>query len=172
MVKHRRKSRKANSAFQALQVDTELALSTLANNTVLAQALTILSDDFWVISGDLNWLMIGMTPGEDPLYVGIANGDLSVAEIKEAINASPVSRSDIVEREQARRPVRKVGAFTQQDAATVAQRLNDGKPIRTKIRMYLAEGTELNMWAHNKSGATLTTGAKLHCYGTLYGVWK
>ena len=97
MVKHTRK-RRGNIAFQVLQVDSEMDLLTLADNAVESSALTVLADDFWVISADLNWTING-TVNEFPIQVGLANGDLSDAEIKEGVTASPISRSDIVERE-------------------------------------------------------------------------
>jgi len=74
-----------------------------------------------------------------------------------------------VEREQARRPVRRSGSFT---GLSTNERLNDGKAVRTKISMYLAEGIELDAWAFNGSGSALTTGAVVHIWGTVYGVWK
>lgn len=170
MAAKRRVSRNnRNKAFQVLQVDIGMVLSTLADNTALALAMTALADDFWFVSGDLTWVLRGGSAGEGPIHVGIANGDLSVAEIKEAITASPVSRSDIVEREEAGRPVRKVGSFP---GLSTNEALNDGKPIRTKISMYLAEEKELVAYAFNSSGGALTGGQVIEVYGSLYGVWK
>ncbi len=169
MAKRRSLAKARNSRFQALQVNAILTLATLASETALTQALTALADDFWIQSMDLNWAIRTATAGEGPIAVGIANGDLSVSEIKEALNASPVSRSDIVNREHARRPVRRVAQF---EVLAANESLNDGKPIRTVGKMYLAEGTELNAYAFNQSGASLTTGAVIRIWGTIYGVWK
>ncbi len=172
MAKHKRRGRKFNSKFQVIPVNATIALGTLASETALLQNLTILQDDFWAQSADLIWAIHDLTPGQDPIAVGLANGDLSVAEVKEALNASPVSRSDIVARERARRPIRKVGQFSSQDASSSSNRLNDGKAIRTTVKMYMAEGTELNAFAFNQSGAALTTGAIVRVWGDIYGEWR
>ncbi len=173
MVKHKNTRRAArrsfNPAFQVLPVDDQSVLSTLADGTVLRSSLTNLNDDFWFQSGDLTWALDGHTAGEGPIVVGIAHGDLSVVEIKEAIEAKPTSRGDVIGREQARRPVRVVGQFPGLDTNEV---LNDGKPIRTPIKMYLAEGIELNMFSFNKTGAPLSTGSIINTQGVLYGNWK
>ncbi len=170
MAKHKSKAkyRKYNSRFQVLPVQNVLNLSTLADATVVTSSITAITDDFWVQSADLTWTIDGNTAGEAPIFVGLNNGDLSVTEIKEALQALPASRSDIVSRERARRPVRRVGGFSGQSG----QSLNDGKPIRTTIKMYLAESTELEMFALNNSGATLTTGGVIDVYGVLYGEWR
>ncbi len=159
----------ANRAFQALPISASMALSTLADNTVLSAAITALADDFWVNSAHLTWTLRDLTPGEGPIHIGMANLDLSVAEIKSAISATVTSRSDIIEREEARRPVRRVGSF---DGLSEAQTLNNGNPIKTIVKMYLAEGIEMGIWALNASAATLTTGAIVEVIGMLYGNWK
>ncbi len=168
--KRGRKGRKYNSAFQVLPVNVSLALATLANNTALVTPMITIDDDFWVQSADLLWSIRTLSPGQVPIHVGIANGDLSVAEIKEALNALPVSRSDIVQREHARRPVRRVGVFG--NGALTDDALENGTKIRTTIKMYLAEGTDVNMYAFNQSGASLTTGAIVQVTGVIYGSWR
>ncbi len=172
MARHGRgkgKYRKYNSRFQVLPVKTSIALLTLGNNTAITSSITALSDDFWVQSADLTWTLTFATPGEGPLMVGLNNGDLTATEIKEALEALPSSRSDIVNRERARRPVRKVGQFTSLLGSEV---LNDGQKVRTTIKMYLAEGVELEAFVFNASGAALTTGTFVDLYGNLYGEWR
>lgn len=153
-----------------IPVNITFSLSMLNSETALASTMTALSDDFWAQSADLTWTIRLQTAGEAPIFCGIANGDLTVVEIKEALNASPISRSDIVAREHARRPVRKVGAFN--SPTTDDFTLNDGKPVRTTIKMYMAEGTELNAYVFNASGGALTTGAVVRVWGSIYGSWK
>ncbi len=171
MAKRQVRRKQRNSAFQALKVNAILTLGALGLETAITQALTVLADDFWVQSADLAWTIRLLTSLEGPVALGLANGDLSVAEIKEAINASPVSRSDIIAREQARRPIREVGQVSADSDGGVLQ-LNDGQPVRTSVKMYLAEGTELNAFAFNQTGVALTTGAIVRIWGTLYGTWK
>ncbi len=173
MAKHGRRKpyRKFNSKFQVLPVNDSSALTTLADATVLRSGLTAIDDDFWVQSADLSWAISGLAAGQGPLLFGIAHGDLSVTEIAEAVNASPTGRGDIIEREQARRPVRRVGQLlADPDGGNLS--LNDGKPIRTTVKMYLEGGIELNMFTLNQSGVALTTGAVVRVYGVLYGSWQ
>ncbi len=166
MAKH--KARR-NSKFQALPINIQIALTTLGNAALLATAMTALgTTKFRTISADLQWSLRGSTPGEGPLQVGLANGNLTGAEIIENLDANPSSQNDIIALEWARRPVRRSGAFA---VIAANETLNDGKPIRTKLRTYLDEGVELNAWVRNQSGAVLTTGAIVTIQGTLYGVW-
>ncbi len=158
-----------NSNFQVIPVDSNVTLGTLASETVIASGLTALDDDFWIQSADLQWSLLNAAGGQTPLMFGVANSDLSVTEIDEAIEASPTSKSDIIARERARRPVRKIGNFTG-PASDVEW--NDGRPMRSTIKMYLAEGVELNAWVKNKSGAVLTTGGIVRVFGNLYGSWR
>lgn len=169
MAKHSARRRNYNSKFQALQVDIAAGVGTLGADTVDFIDLTLLADDFWFQSCDLQWSISGHTAGEGPLTVGLANSDLSVTEVKEAIQASPQSRSDIIARERARRPVRRVGIF---NGATANESLNDGKPIRTTLKMYVAESDDLQMWIMNVSASPLTTGTIVQIFGTIYGEWR
>ncbi len=173
MAKHRgRKGRKtSSSAFQALPVNQTIALATLADQTVLMADLTAIADDMWMQSADLSWTLRDAAVGEGPIAVGLAHNDLSVSEVKEAINAVPASRSDIVARERSRRPVRRVGQFTG-GVATSEVALFNGVEKRTPVKMYFAESSDLAAYAMNQSGATLTTGAVVTINGTIYGTWK
>ncbi len=161
--------RKFSSKFQVLPVNVNIGLATLANNTVVKTPLITIADDFWVQSGDLSFALQDATASEGPLYFGVSNGDLSVTEIKEGLNALPTSRSDIIEREKARRPIRRLGQFS---VAGVEEVWNDGRMKRVSIKMYLAEGIDIDMWVMNVSGATLTTGAIIQTTGVLYGEWR
>ncbi len=160
---------KYNSAFQAIPIDGGVNLGALANNAAIVGNLTTFTDDFWGQSADLSWTTSNATVGEGPLLVGLCSSDLTAAQVAEAILATPDSRSDIVAREQARRPVRRVGKFTVLNTHEV---LADGKNIRTPVKMYFAEATQMNIFVFNASGSTLTTANFVHAYGMLYGEWK
>ncbi len=166
MAKHRKRK---NSKFFAYPVEATLSLSTLAADATLAAALTAFGQTrVRVISADLTWSRKGATVNEGPIRVGISNSNLAVAEINEKLDARPTSQTDIIAMERSRRPVRTSGAFPGEQAN---ETLNDGKPIRTKLSTILNEGTELNIWARNKSGAALTTGGVVQVQGTFYLVW-
>ncbi len=146
-------------------------LGTLADATVLRSGLTAINDDFWCQSADLSWTIRNLAEGDGPLLLGLAHGDLSITEIAEAITATPSGRGDIIEREQARRPVRRVGQIFPDSVGGVVQ-LNDGKPIRVPLKMYLEGGVELNAFVLNQKGSALVTGSEVRIYGVIYGEWR
>jgi len=152
-----------------LNVDASVALSTLANATILSVDITALGiTKFRVVSMDLSWQIRDQTPGEGPIQVGVANSNLTNTEIGECLDATPTSQTDIIPLERLRRPVRTVGAFNSVSADEV---LNDGRMMRTKFHTVLDEGTELEVWARNRSGSSLTGGAFLAVQGRVYGYW-
>jgi len=162
--------RRSSKNFVVLKIDASLALSTLATDTVLAGDMIDLNDDVKIISSDLVWTLRDLTPGEGPIIVGLNSDAYSVTNILEAVDASPSDRGDLLSLENAGRNVRVVGSFDGQLANNV---LNDGKMIRTR-KMYwkFAANRDLQMFALNRSGGTLTTGANLRVIGNLYAEWQ
>ncbi len=169
MPKKGSRKRASTARFQVIKFNANLALTTLGSTTVLTQVLSALSQDFYAVSADCRWAIRGLTAGEGPLVVGYANSDLSVTEIAEGLDASPSSESDIIARERTRRPVRSAGTFS---GVATEEVLNNGKPIRTKLKFNLANSLEVNAWIRNESGAVLTTGAVLEMQGKIYGYWR
>ncbi len=171
MTKKRNKSGKNRRHFVAIPFSNAMALGTLADETVQATGLTpVFGEDIYIISVDITAIIRDLTGGEVPLYIGLAHGDLSVGEILEALNAEVINPDDIIARERARRPVRKIGGFA--DGIGVNLSLNDGRKIRQKVGFSVGEGFSLDVWIKNQSGATLTTGAILEIDGVIYGRWQ
>ncbi len=121
------------------------------------------------MSAKLTWSVFNLTAGEGPINVGIATDDLTVAQIQEAINASPSSRSDYVAFEQASRPVRQAGVFS---GLSTEETLNEGRAVRTKLGIAVANNNDPVFYANNVSGAALTTGASLRVIGHLIVKWQ
>ncbi len=172
MANKRRYPRRKTSPrgrFQAIPINTNLALVTLADTVVLSTAITALSQDAWVHSADLTWGLRGLTAGQGPIRVGLGSGTLTVGQIAEALDASPASESDIIAREQAGRPVRAAGMF---NGLNTEETLFDGRMKRTKLKFAVANSSEVDMWVRNESGAPLTTGAVVEVNGTLYLNWR
>lgn len=162
-----RKRRRGN--FVAIPVDTSVALSTLANGSVIECGGPTLGEDLYIVSVDTLYMLQGGTVGEGPLAVGFAHGDLTTTEIQEALDADLTDPDDIIAKEYSRRPVRKGGAFPGLSADEV---LNDGKPIRQKVKFTIGDGHTPSWWLQNKSGAALTGGANLKIMATIYGYWR
>ncbi len=166
MAKHKGKGR---YRFQVIPVQNQIALTTATEGLVVKTNISTLVQECYAISADLNWAIRGHTAGEGPITVGLSNSQLTVAEIAEALDASPTSEADIVAREQARRPVRAVGVFP---GLLSEETLKDGLMIRTPLRMSLAGDLEIAAWARNQSGATLTTGTVVEVNGKIYLKWR
>ncbi len=152
-----------------LPINAQITLGTTGDGAaVLANLIAALTEDIWVHSVDLTWALRGLTSGEVPIQVGISQGDLTAAEVVEAVTASPTGPGDIIANEHARRPVRISGQFG--DVGT-DQTLAHGEMIRTKARFLVSDGKAFNAWALNRTGAAYTTGAVVRVTGRLYGRW-
>lgn len=172
MAKTKYKKYKTNrKGFVAIPFSTQLSLSTLADDTVLSSSLFIsaFGEDIFIISVDAHWAL-RITANELPVEVGFAHGDLTDIEIKENTEAELTDPDDIIAKERARRPVRRVGVFSVGGVTDMV--LNDGVKIRTPIKFSVGNDHVLNFWAKNISGATLTTGAFVELNGTLFGRWQ
>ncbi len=169
MVK--KKSKTNRRGFVAIPFSTSVPLLTLADNVLVVASLlaSAFGEDIFVISVDASWALRSNTINEGPLEVGYAHGDLSISEVQENLVAELTDPDDIIQRERARRPVRRVGMFSGQ---SIDQSLNDGVKLRTKIKFSISDGLFLNFWVKNLNGASLTTGAVVELHGNLYGRWQ
>ncbi len=168
--------RRREASFQPIPDQIAITLGTLADDTVILQASGItLTQDYWQKSLDYTAALRDLTAGEGPIWFGIADPELTVAEIKEALNAVPTSSHDFPAVEHARRPVRVLGVFD--PLADAQARLNEGKPKRFRFpagwtRRVPAGKQPAQFWAWNRSGAALTTGGIIQVHSTYYGNWR
>ncbi len=149
------------------------ALLTLADATVLIEAGNTLSQDFRYISNDATYTLADAAVDEGPLDFGWADPELTVTEIKEALEANPTSMHDYPDVEHAKRPVWIVGSFGS-SPATSDQKWNEGKVIRTRMGRIgvIPAGKALpSLFVFNRSGGALTTGSALRVTVKHYGKW-
>ncbi len=167
----RRRYRKRDPNFVAIPFNSVLTLSTLADNIVLQNGLTNSSfgEDIKIKSVDCAWSLRGGSATEGPIDVGFSHGDLSVTEVAEANVAEVTDPDDIIAKERARRPVRKVGSFS---GLATNEQLFNGVEKRTKIMFSVGDGHDLNGWAQNRSGGALTGGQVITMSGVIFGVWQ
>ncbi len=163
------RSRGRSKNFVVLKVNAALQLATLANGIVVDADLLDLADDVNLISADLQASILGLTAGEGPIEVGVNSDALTVTQVLEAITASPTSRGDRIALERTSRPVRSLGTFSGVGTEEV---LNNGLPIRIKLKFALSQNQVLRLFALNLSGATLTTGAVVRLSGKIYATWS
>ncbi len=139
MTKKKRKSSKNRRNFVAIPFEGIISLGALASNTVIKSSMlsTSFGEDFFAISADILCSVRDKVALENPLIMGVAHNDLTVAEIAEALAAEVFSPDAYIEKERARRPVRRFGIFAreEQDAG-----LNDGKLLRFPIKFSIGNG--------------------------------
>ncbi len=160
-------ARKRRGKVVVVKFDFTRTLTTLAADALTS--INVLSNGMqrpaYVISMDCWWGKTGGTAGQGPLEVGAAHSDLSTAEIDECLLAEPNSPGEIIEWEQARRPVRIAGLFP---GFETSESLNDGKTMRTRLGFNIDEDQNILMWVKNLSNVTLTTGAEIRGIGKVY----
>ncbi len=164
--------RRRSKNFVAIPFNFQMGLATLADGTVILQAMlaSTFGEDIYLVSLDWGASIRDLTAGETPISFGLAHGDLSLTEVAEALDAEVTNPDDIIAKERARRPVRRLGVFG--ESLLTGMTVNDGILKRSKILFSVGNGFDLNWWARNQSGGTLTTGAIIEVNGTLYGRWQ
>lgn len=166
----KKKSKRNRKNFVSIPFETSLSLATLADNTILLQALTAaLGEDLYIISVDILLSIHDHTPGEVPIYVGLAHSDLSITEVAQYLDSDNINPDDIIAKERSRRPVRRIGVFNRNDSE---MELNNGVKIRQIIKFSVGNGFTLNLYVKNDSGAALTTGSFIDISGVIYGRWQ
>ncbi len=158
------------SRFTHVPFSATIVLGTLADSTViLGDIIGAMPTGAYIHNVTALWGLRDATAGEGPIDVGFAHGDLSTTEIKENLTVAFNDAGNIISRERASRPVRKVGSFGVIGDSTS---LNDGQPVKRAARFNVQNDHELKAWAYNRSGAALTTGAAVVIDGTVLLRWK
>ncbi len=148
-----------------LAADTGI-LSTSGNR--ISDAL---QDDFRIIKTEYIVTKRDQTGGEGTLLLGIADGELSLAEIEENIElAGPVDRNDRISTERAERPVWVLGHMGDNDDL-VGVGSGGFQPTREKVLRWTFSNPEAWDWFVYNSGTILTAGTIVEIYAKHFGVW-
>ncbi len=161
---------KRRGALVPLKFQVQLALLTLGNDVALEiGAIPAIQQDFDIVT---THLLVGRregTDGEGPIEFGFAASDYTVAEIVEALDATPL-RNAGTEMEKSRRKVRSYGQFS---GSGTQESVNDGLFVKRKMFLRIAAGmTTGNVFFVNRSGSALTTGTIMEVSGIHWGRWK
>ncbi len=142
------------------QIDLEFALGALAANALVSAAVDESVNERSLISSIVVAYSYGEhQPDQGPLVVGVAHSDYSAAEILAYLeNSGSWNEGDLPAQEIAKRKVRRIGTF---DGTAAQGRLNDGKPIKTKLNWILNTGQTLDFWVLNEDDSVLTTGTDI-----------
>ncbi len=151
-----------------------ITLGTLANNVAVKEdAPLAITEDFRIIKVELTGTLVNNTGNENPISIYLVNDELSVTEIKEAIEANgPLGRSDRGAQEAAERAVFLLGTFSG-NGQTIHLHGHDGQEtvITKTVRWTFSNAQGWSIVAFNHSGAALTTGSVVRFLAKFYGVW-
>lgn len=147
---------------------TFITLGTLNDVTAVKQDSPLaITEDFRMISVDAFVTADGMTNQEGPITIGIADNELSVSEIAEAINAGgPLDSNDRSAQEQAERAV-----FPLFDLYPSNQGGMEVSNQRHKVRWTFKDSDGWCWFAYNHGGAALSSGGVVRIICKYYGVW-
>ncbi len=145
-----------------LTVRTAFALSTLAASTGLVNSIADINQNYKAVSMHGVWSLTTLTAGDGPIMYGIADGEYSLAEIEQYLEATVVDKRDAPETEQVSRAVQVLGALGT-DLQTVYSKDRVVLPTFREDKGFIA-------WVHN-AGIAMTTGALLKFRGRFFGRW-
>jgi len=159
---------KRRSGLKVVKFEQEIALSTLAGNTLIAADVAdLLTDrDAYIISGDIMVGLVNNVAGEGPLEVGLANNGYTTAEVEEWIeNTGGMTSADLSQQEVRRRLIRSIGMLS---GVGATESLFDGAPRRVRIRFKLTAGAAISVWCYNHENAAKSGSAIVVVSGTIY----
>ncbi len=146
----------------------------------LANAVTILVgtkldtlERFRILKTEVFATVTGLTSGEGTgLLFGLADGDLTLAEIDASIEADgPLGPNDQQGEEVSMRPVWIMGAIDRETGTeAIFENEQGGHKLTLNPRWTFARSKGWNWFVYNL-GATITTGATINCRMKSFGVW-
>ncbi len=106
---------------------------------------------------------------DGPILFGIADADLSAAEIEECIESTLLNPNQVPANEESMRAVWPLEMLTMHDPDQGPQELVRKGSINLKWTFRNPAGW--NYWAYNASGVVITTGSFIQCFSKSFGVW-
>ncbi len=163
MGKTRRRRRANFSKYMSGAIDHVLIFGGLSGNALVGSLLTqTVQDTVRVSSIRCTYSIANFTPvaKAGPIVCGVAHGDYTDSEVEAYLEAAASwELGDKIAEEIRSRRVRIIGTFLVPESATKSSRLNDGRPITTKLNWVLREDQTLRFWVYNAGGTTLITSA-------------
>ncbi len=150
------------------------ALGALANSAgILIGTPTATLERYRMIKLELNASITSLTSGEGSgLKIGIADGDLTLAEIEEALETNgPLGPNDTVQAAIAERMIILLGTIDFETGTVgVFENEQGGHQMDKTIRWTFARTKGWNFFVYNMGGA-LTTGPNVRIVVKSFGVW-
>ncbi len=168
---------------EIIREESFVTLSTLGNITAIKFDNPSITEDFRITKSEVICNVLGIDDSQDPsgLVLGLANNELSVAEIVECIRANgPLDRNDRVNHEEAFRWVKLLSTGVTESLGpgsgltTVAAKFPNehGGPIIEVVAPWTYSDPEgWCFFIYNNTGFAMTDGAQGRLLATHYGVW-
>ncbi len=160
-----------------IREDTDLTVGAFSASTAKLIGNLAMEEDFRMLKSELQVFIEGLTAGEaDDIKLGIANGALTIAQIKAAIETNgPIDANDRANKETAERFVKIVGVLRLLPDQTSGVKgyfvgENNSPMIEVKPRWTFNNPEGWNWFLFN-NGSTLTTGAAVRLQAVNYGLW-
>ncbi len=148
--------------LQQLPTAESFTLGTLGNNTGLIANNSSLVQNFKSVSIHESWGLNGLAAGDGPILYGIQDGELTLAELEEYLEAAITDERDTPQAEQVQRPIQVLGSLgLRQETVFIRQ-----KSILPTFR----ENRGFTHWIYNH-GPAMTTGALVFVKGRFFGRW-
>ncbi len=128
---------------------------------------------FRMLRGEVYATISNLTSGEGTgLLFGLADGDYSITEIEQCIEANgPLGPNDKIVEETSERAVWFMGAIDRETGTTaIFENEGGGHMLVIKPRWTFARAKSWNWFVYN-NGPSITTGATLNTRNKLFGVW-
>lgn len=149
-------------------------LGTLANSTGLFIGTKLATlERFRMLKTEVFASVTALSSGDGTgLYFGLADGDLTLAEVEAAIEANgPLGPNDPIAEEISERPVWIFGALSHElSTEAIFHNMEGGDIMVGKPRWTFARTKSWNWFVYNM-GAAPTTGATIRMRSKSFGVW-
>ncbi len=152
-----------------------ITLGGLASGAAITGSSLTMGEDFRMLKAEVFTHVDALTAGEGQgLIFGIANGELSDAEIGAALtNNGPTDLNDRVSQELSERNVKIFSSALFRDTAGTSRHFtgDNGGPLITSKHRWTYSNSEGWVWFVFNDGPTITTGATARVMTTIFGVW-
>ncbi len=156
-----------------LQESSGISLGTLADRTAIKGTAFGLTEDVVLVKSEYLVHVDDLPLDDGPVFFGIADENLTVAEIKECLDQDGPKGPELREEtEQASRPVFLICQMGQGQGNSLNTIVpNDGMPIVRTHKWVYRSATGWNHFAFNDSGEAFATGGVLRFQAKHYVRW-
>ncbi len=154
-----------NQALGGLASFDVIAAPSAGYTGNMVEDFRMLRQDYWMTIKGAQATVIQ----DGPIMVGLAQGELTAAEIEECVESRPINANDRVQLERSGRAVWPLEMFMWRDVDNAQQPYVIKGTINPKWTFNNPQGW--TYWVYNSSENAIITGATLELFAKSYGVW-